>query len=57
MGAFFDCFIDIREVGAEAGNWVDDTCAIGAVLRENWNRERCTSSLTVSASRSSTACR
>ena len=32
MGAFFDCFIDVGEVGAKTGYWVDDTGSIGPVL-------------------------
>ena len=32
MGAFFDCFVDVGEVGAETGYWVDDTGSIGPVL-------------------------
>ena len=32
MGAFFDCFIDVGEVGAETGYWIDDTGSIGPVL-------------------------
>jgi hypothetical protein len=33
VGAFFDGFVDVGEIGAEAGDGVDDTGSEGAVLR------------------------